>query len=96
MDMKINSDLIICLRKKHGWSQNHLSIVSGVSLRTVQRVENEGNASVETLKSLAAAFDTNFNELVLKPSQASIFYRKVIAPLIFLSSLKTINLNLIL
>jgi transcriptional regulator with XRE-family HTH domain len=69
MDMKINSALIVSLRKNRGWSQQQLSTVSGVSIRTVQRVENEGKSSVETIKSLAGAFDTDFRTLLHRPDK---------------------------
>ncbi len=66
MEMKINSELVVKLRREKGWSQQHLSLVSGVSLRTIQRVENEGNTSIETLKSLASAFELDFKNLIIK------------------------------
>ena len=66
MDMKINSKLIIELRKSRAWTQQQLSIVSGISLRTVQRAEKEGNTSLETLKSLASTFETDVSALTLK------------------------------
>ena len=63
MDMKINSNLIIQLRKQRAWSQQHLSDICGLSLRTIQRVENNGTGSFETLKSLAATFEMSENSL---------------------------------
>lgn len=73
MDMKINSTLIVTLRKERGWSQQQLSVASGVSIRTVQRVENEGNASIETMKSLAGAFDTDFRSLQIRHTKPKRF-----------------------
>jgi len=64
MDMKVNSKKIIALRKQNVWSQQHLSDVSGVSLRTIQRVENNSSASYETLKALAAGFGLEASKLV--------------------------------
>jgi len=87
MEMNIDSKLIIKLRKEKGWSQHHLSVVSGVSLRTIQRVENEGNTSVETLKSLASAFETNFNNLICKPPLPNKVWKKATVPLALLFSL---------
>ena len=86
MDMKINSALIVSYRKKRAWSQHHLSLVANVSVRTIQRVENEGNASFETLKSIAAAFDTDLNELIKKPSEARKLPKKYGVSLLFLGS----------
>ena len=42
MEMKINSQRIISERKNKAWSQQHLADASVVSLRTIQRVENNG------------------------------------------------------
>ena len=46
------------LRLDRGWSQEDLAETSGVSVRTIQRIENGGRASLETLKCLAAVFET--------------------------------------
>lgn len=51
------------LRDKHNWSQEQLATVSGLSLRTIQRVEAGNNASIETLKSLAAVFEVDISKL---------------------------------
>ena len=40
-------------RLKRAWSQEQLAQVSGLGLRTVQRIENGGKASLETIKALA-------------------------------------------
>ncbi|MEC8374762.1 MAG: helix-turn-helix transcriptional regulator [Pseudomonadota bacterium] len=89
MEMKINSKLIVKLRKEKGWSQQHLSLVSGVSLRTIQRVENEGNTSIETLKSLASAFETDFNSLIFRSPQPNKVLKKTITSFALLFSLAT-------
>lgn len=51
------------LRSKHNWSQKQLAQMSGLSIRTIQRIENGENVGLETLKSLAAVFEVNVNEL---------------------------------
>jgi transcriptional regulator with XRE-family HTH domain len=56
LDMKLDTDLVRKLREDRGWSQEHLAAVSGLSARTVQRLEAEGNASLESRSALAAAF----------------------------------------
>lgn len=63
--MKIDSNLLKKLRGAHNWSQEQLSEVSGLSLRTIQRLENGGAASIESVRALAAAFDIDPNELIL-------------------------------
>lgn len=44
------------LRTKNCWSQEELASAAGLSIRTVQRVEKTGNASLETIKALASVF----------------------------------------
>jgi transcriptional regulator with XRE-family HTH domain len=55
MEMKIDALKIKQLREARGWSQEHLAEVAGLSARTVQRIEAEGNASPESRMALAAA-----------------------------------------
>jgi transcriptional regulator with XRE-family HTH domain len=51
------------LRTKHHYSQEQLAQMSGLSLRTIQRVESGQSASLETLKSLAAVFEVDVDTL---------------------------------
>lgn len=55
--------LIQKLRLKRGWSQEQLADLSGVSVRTIQRLERGQAGSIESLKALAAVFEVDFNEL---------------------------------
>lgn len=55
--------LIQKLRLQRGWSQQHLAEISGLSARTIQRIEAGHPASLESLKSLAAVFEVDLNEL---------------------------------
>ena len=64
--MKIDAALIIKFRMLKGWTQEQLSLASGLSKRTIQRVENESTASIETQKALAATFDIDFSSLTLE------------------------------
>jgi transcriptional regulator with XRE-family HTH domain len=52
--------LIQKLRLQHGWSQEQLAELSGLSVRTIQRIEGGKTASVESLKSLGAIFEIDF------------------------------------
>ncbi|MEH6525963.1 MAG: 2TM domain-containing protein [Sneathiella sp.] len=54
-------------RLDKGWSQEYLAQVSGLSVRTVQRIEGGQRAGLETLKSLAAAFETDVADLAQEP-----------------------------
>jgi len=60
--------LVQTLRLKHGWSQQQLAEAAALSIRTIQRIEAGRPASIETLKSIAAAFDVDFFLLVPKES----------------------------
>jgi len=51
------------LRIERGWSQEQLAEISGVSTRTIQRIERGGKASLESLKCLAAVFETPISDL---------------------------------
>lgn len=62
-EMKISSAKVRRFRSELGWSQDQLALASGLSLRTIQRVEAEGNASRETQVCLAATFGISFIEL---------------------------------
>lgn len=68
MEMKINAKLVHAVRRQRAWSQQHLADASGLSLRTVQRVEKTGQASPDSIKALAAAFGISAGDLVeVKP-----------------------------
>lgn len=56
------------LRQDKNWSQEQLAEISGVSVRTIQRVEKGENPGTETLKAIAAAFDISVAELQKEPS----------------------------
>ena len=65
MDMAINTNLVRQLRSKANWSQEDLAAASGLSIRTIQRVENDGKAGLETRRALAAAFGVAAKDLDL-------------------------------
>ena len=50
------------MRLERHWSQEQLAEMSGLSIRTIQRIENGENAGLESLKSLAAVFETNIED----------------------------------
>ena len=51
------------LRLQRGWSQEQLAEFSGLSVRTIQRIEKGQKASLESLKSLAAVFELQVSDL---------------------------------
>lgn len=62
--MAIDSGTVKRLRTERAWSQEQLATVSGLSLRTIQRVECEGTGSLETRMALASAFNVAPAELM--------------------------------
>ena len=61
--MKINRSFILALRKRRSWSQDELAVAAGLNLRTVQRIESSGSASLQSRKALAAAFNIDVSDL---------------------------------
>jgi len=75
MDMQINKTFLRQEREKRAWSQSHLAEVADLSMRTVQRIEHSGVASMESAKALAAALDVELAVLtepadLAKPSSS--------------------------
>ena len=50
-------------RLERAWSQTQLATVAGVNLRTIQRLEKDGAAALDTLMGVAQAFDIEVKEL---------------------------------
>ena len=50
-------------RLQRGWSQEQLAELSGLSTRTIQRLERGQTPSLESLKALAAVFDVDLARL---------------------------------
>ncbi|HVS22460.1 MAG TPA: helix-turn-helix transcriptional regulator [Gammaproteobacteria bacterium] len=65
MDMRIDAKRIRAERERRAWSQEHLATVTGLGLRTIQRIEKTGAASFESARSLAAVFEVGVAELRL-------------------------------
>lgn len=55
--MKIDPARVRHLRERRAWSQEQLAEVAGINVRTVQRVEAGGSASLETRMALAVALE---------------------------------------
>ncbi len=70
--MKVNSEMIKELRNSKRWSQEQLGSVCGLNLRTIQRLENDGKASLESIRSLAAVFEIDSDELILSDENRSL------------------------
>lgn len=55
------------LRLERAWSQEKLAQLSSLSVRTIQRVENDEEPSLETLSALASVFEVTVAELSRQP-----------------------------
>ncbi|GGX66967.1 hypothetical protein GCM10011309_15740 [Litorimonas cladophorae] len=65
--MDIDTEKLKRWREERFWSQEHLADLSGIALRTVQRIENGGNASRESITALAAAYNVDAAALTFAP-----------------------------
>tara|TARA_R110001592_G_scaffold12872_1_gene60483 strand:+ start:342 stop:854 length:513 start_codon:yes stop_codon:yes gene_type:complete len=72
MEMELNKETLKNQRDSRAWSQTQLAEVSGLSLRTIQRIEKTGVASQESAKSLAAVYECSITELVTKDFSSQI------------------------
>ncbi len=55
------------LRLERGWSQEQLAEASGLSVRTIQRIERGQAPGLESLKALAAVFEVDVSDLQAEP-----------------------------
>lgn len=72
MSFKTDAAKIKRWREERHWSQEHLAGLAGIGLRTVQRIENGEQASQESLKALAAAFNVDALALAIDPDEEAI------------------------
>lgn len=63
MKETINSEALKCFRRKKSWTQEKLANAAGLSLRTIQRAENTGIASLETKLALSSTLNVSIEQL---------------------------------
>ena len=63
---KLQPKRILEARQQRSWTQDELAVVSGLHLRTIQRIERDGVASLQSAKALAAALDLSVQDLGTK------------------------------
>ncbi len=68
--MQIDSARLKQLRQQRAWSQEHLAALTGLSVRTIQRLETNGAAAHESRLALAAAFGLDPADLAPAPAPA--------------------------
>ena len=61
--MSVSSQTVKDLRRERGWSQDQLAAISGLSERTIQRIETDGACSLDSKMALASAFGIPPSEL---------------------------------
>lgn len=66
------------LRVKKGWTQAQLAEFSDLSIRTIQRAENTGAVSNETLTCLCAVFEIDRAVLIESPKLSFIQHIKAV------------------
>jgi transcriptional regulator with XRE-family HTH domain len=59
------------LRVQRGWSQEQLAELSGLNVRTIQRIERGQTPSVESLKAIASVFEIHFDSLREQPDMTT-------------------------
>ncbi|MFT2749652.1 helix-turn-helix domain-containing protein [Clavibacter sp. Sh2036] len=59
----MNGTRIVDLRTQRGWTQERLAEASGITVRTVQRLEAGNDASLDTLTRVANALDVPVGDL---------------------------------
>ena len=51
------------LRLKHGWTQSELAVMTGLTTRTIQRIEQGQRPSLESCKALASVFEVDLSSI---------------------------------
>ena len=69
--MHIDSARLRQLRSARQWSQDQLAELSGLNLRTIQRLEAGAKVSTESLRALAAVFEVPAETLLVRPPSPS-------------------------
>lgn len=74
--MLIDRELVRQARQQRGWTQQQLAELSDLSIRTIQRVENQGVGSHETVAALCSVFEIERGRL-LSPQQEGSRYAEL-------------------
>jgi len=96
LSSNLSPERVKYFRKDNGWSQELLAKAAGLSLRTIQRAEKDGNSSVETQLALAAAFDISPKELFPVSSNPDVNWKRKNIMQSFLALLVVIGMIIML
>lgn len=70
--MLLSTNKLKVLRKEKGWSQEVLAKASGLSARTIQRIESDGRASAESTLAIASVFNLSPKALAATSSEIEV------------------------
>ncbi len=70
--MLLSTDKIKKLRSENGWSQDVLAKATGLSARTIQRIESDGKASAESALAIASVFNLSPQLLLATSSEIEV------------------------
>lgn len=77
--MFLSTEKLKTLRQENGWSQELLAKASGLSVRTIQRIEADGKASAESTLAIASVFKLSPQALKATSNQIEVNWtRKMI------------------
>jgi transcriptional regulator with XRE-family HTH domain len=65
MKIKVDSDKLRLWRKESCWSQEQVAEKANISIRTIQRIENGGMTSYDTVVSLANVFAVDVKDFLI-------------------------------
>ena len=91
--MMLSSSKLKRLRSNRGWSQEVLAKATGLSVRTIQRIEADGIASAESTLAIAAAFDVPLTDIQSANQPLDVYWTRkniMFALIILLTALATI------
>lgn len=65
MEMKVDAKKIREERLRRAWSQEHVAVITGLGLRTIQRIESSGGASNESIAAIASVMSLPVEQLIV-------------------------------
>lgn len=77
--MRLDEQLIVKLRQQRSWTQDDLAGAAKLNLRTVQRIESGGFASLRSAKAVATAFDIGVGKLEISQGSGALFEYKTVS-----------------
>jgi transcriptional regulator with XRE-family HTH domain len=84
--MQIDAESVRNARQQRGWTQEVLAELAGLSLRTIQRIENQGVASNESLNSLCAVLHVPRDQLLISPEQSKSLARTRVLQIVMVAA----------